>query len=207
MGSGCPPAPTFSWVRKPVFEPGAGARPGRVTHCCFEHAGQNFGSPRPRPPGNHPVRTCGCYWRTSELKQEPEEIPDTEHELVLERVCAIDVAKDSGKVCVRVSSRASKRVSKVWDVPARSGAVAELAEHLLAEGIEKVTVESTSDYWRIWFYVLEAAGLSVQLVNARDVKNVPGRPGRGVDRPIRRSSRRTDPDVARPDRRVGHPDR
>jgi transposase len=110
------------------------------------------------------------------LKQEPEEIPDTEHELVLERVCAIDVAKDSGKVCVRVSSRAGKRVSKVWDVPARSGAVAELAEHLLAEGIEKVTVESTSDYWRIWFYVLEAAGLSVQLVNARDVKNVPGRP-------------------------------
>jgi transposase len=110
------------------------------------------------------------------LKQEPEEIPDTEHELVLERVCAIDVAKDSGKVCVRVSSRAGKRVSKVWDVPARSGAVSELAEHLLAEGIEKVTVESTSDYWRIWFYVLEAAGLSVQLVNARDVKNVPGRP-------------------------------
>ena len=110
------------------------------------------------------------------MKQEPEEIPDTEHELVWERVCAIDVAKDSGKVCVRVSSRASKRVSKVWDVPARTGAVAELAEHLLAEGIEKVTVESTSDYWRIWFYVLEAAGLSVQLVNARDVKNVPGRP-------------------------------
>src|SRR6478735_8965111 len=176
MGSGCPPTPTFSWVRKPVFEPGAGARPGRVTHCCFEHAGQNFGSPRPRPPGNHPVRTCGCYWRTSELKQEPEEIPDTEHELVWERVCAIDVAKDSGKVCVRVSGRASKRVSKVWDVPARTGAVGELAEHLLAEGIEKVTVESTSDYWRIWFYVLEAAGLSVQLVNARDVKNVPGRP-------------------------------
>src|SRR6478752_10496147 len=30
--------------------------------------------------------------------------------------------------------------------------------------------------WRIWFYVLEAAGLDVQLVNAREVKNVPGRP-------------------------------
>jgi transposase len=110
------------------------------------------------------------------LKQEPEEIPDAEHELVLERVCAIDVAKDSGKVCVRVSSRAGRRVSKVWDVAARSGAVGELAEQLVDEGIEKVTVESTSDYWRIWFYLLEAAGLSVQLVNARDVKNVPGRP-------------------------------
>ena len=110
------------------------------------------------------------------MKNEPEEIPDAEHELVLDRVCAIDVAKDSGKVCVRVSSRAGRRVSKVWDVAARSGAVAELAEQLVDEGIEKVTVESTSDYWRIWFYLLEAAGLSVQLVNARDVKNVPGRP-------------------------------
>jgi hypothetical protein len=77
---------------------------------------------------------CGYCWRTSELKQEPEEIPDTEHERVLERVCAIDVAKDSGKVCVRVSSRAGRRVSKVWDVAARSGAVAELAENLVDEG-------------------------------------------------------------------------
>jgi transposase len=38
-----------------------------------------------------------------------------------------------------------------------------------------VTLEATSDYWRIWFYLLESAGLRVQLVNARDVKNVPGR--------------------------------
>ena len=53
--------------------------------------------------------------------------------------------------------------------------VTELAEHLIGERIEKVTVESTSDYWRTWFYLLEAAGLAVQLVNARDVKNVPGR--------------------------------
>ena len=30
--------------------------------------------------------------------------------------------------------------------------------------------------WRIWFYLLESAGLTVQLVNAREVKNVPGRP-------------------------------
>src|SRR6266702_4613762 len=44
------------------------------------------------------------------------------------------------------------------------------------QGIEKVTVESTSDYWRPFLYLLQAGGLSVQLVNARDVKNVPGRP-------------------------------
>jgi transposase len=61
-------------------------------------------------------------------------------------------------------------------VRATTRAVIELGDHLVGLGIEKVTVESTSDYWRIWFYLLEAAGLDVQLVNARDVKNVPGRP-------------------------------
>jgi hypothetical protein len=31
------------------------------------------------------------------MKMRPEEIPDDDHELVIERVCAIDVAKASGK--------------------------------------------------------------------------------------------------------------
>ena len=112
------------------------------------------------------------------MRMQPEEIPDDDHELVIERVCAIDVAKASGKVCVRTPhpNRPDRRTSRVWDVSATSRAVTELAEHLIGEGIERVTVESTSDYWRIWFYVLEAAGLSVQLVNARHVKNLPGRP-------------------------------
>ncbi|CAG7640716.1 IS110 family transposase [Rhodococcus opacus] len=108
----------------------------------------------------------------------PEEIPDTDHELVVERVCAIDVAKASGKVCTRIppQTRAGRRVSRVWDVPATANAVTELAEHLIDQGTERVTIEATSDYWRIWFYLFEAVGLEVQLVNAREVKNVPGRP-------------------------------
>jgi transposase len=106
----------------------------------------------------------------------PVEIPDAEHELVIERVAAIDVAKAAGKVCVRLPGKSGRRFSRVWDAPARTGAITELADQLIESGIEKVTVESTSDYWRIWYYLLEAAGLSVQLVNARDVKNVPGRP-------------------------------
>src|SRR6476620_7166541 len=117
----------------------------------------------------------GCDWRTSELKHEPEEIPDAEHELVIERVAAVDVAKAFGKVCVRVPGKAGRRVSRMWDVAATTAAVTELAEDLVELGVERVTVESTSDYWRIWYYLLEAAGLEVQLVNARDVKNVPGR--------------------------------
>jgi len=61
-------------------------------------------------------------------------------------------------------------------VPAATRAVTELAGHLVCAGIEKVTVESTSDYWRIWYYLLEAAGLDIQLVNARQARNLPGRP-------------------------------
>ena len=58
---------------------------------------------------------------------------------------------------------------------AATGPIMELADHLAGERIGKVTLESTSDYWRIWFYLLEARGLEVQ-GSARDVKNVPGRP-------------------------------
>ena len=57
-----------------------------------------------------------------------------------------------------------------------TGEVLRLGEALLAQDIEMVTLESTSDYWRIFYYLLEACGLRVQLVNAHDVKNVPGRP-------------------------------
>ncbi|HMB08918.1 MAG TPA: IS110 family transposase, partial [Isosphaeraceae bacterium] len=105
-----------------------------------------------------------------------QEIVDKDHERLIERVCAIDVAKASGMVCTRVPRPAGGRSSRVWQVPATTRAVTDLAAQLVEAGVEKVTVESTSDYWRIWFYLLEAAGLDVQLVNAREVKNVPGRP-------------------------------
>lgn len=110
--------------------------------------------------------------------RDPVEIPDEEHERVVERVCAIDVAKASGMVCTRVPAAGGhgRRVSRVWEVDATTNAIIELADHLAGERIEKVTVESTSDYWRPFFYLLEARGLAVQLVNAREVKNVPGRP-------------------------------
>jgi len=110
--------------------------------------------------------------------REPEEIEDEAYEQILERVCAVDVAKASGKVCTRVPhpSLPGRRRTRVWNVEATTNAVLELGAHLAGEGIEKVTLESTSDYWRIWFYLLEAAGLNVQLVNARDIKNAPGRP-------------------------------
>ncbi len=108
----------------------------------------------------------------------PQVIDDEEHERVHERVAAIDVAKDSGVVCTRTPhpSRPGARRSTVWTVKARMGTVRKLGQQLVRDGIEVVTLESTSDYWRIWFFVLEACGLAVQLVNASQARNLPGRP-------------------------------
>jgi transposase len=86
----------------------------------------------------------------------PQVIDDEEHERVHERVAAVDVAKDSGVVCTRLPhpSRPGARRSTVWTVKARMGTIRGLGRQLVRDGIEVVTLESTSDYWRIWFFVL-----------------------------------------------------
>jgi transposase len=108
----------------------------------------------------------------------PQVIDDEEHERVHERVAAIDVAKDTGMVCTRTPhpARPGARRAAVWTVKARMNAIRVLGRRLRKDGIEIVTLESTSDYWRIWFFVLEACGLAVQLVSAAQAKNLPGRP-------------------------------
>ena len=108
----------------------------------------------------------------------PQVIDDEEHERVHERVAAIDVAKDTGMVCTRTPhpARPGARQATVWTVKARMNAIRALGRQLRKDGIEIVTLESTSDYWRIWFFVLEACGLAVQLVHAAQAKNLPGRP-------------------------------
>jgi transposase len=99
-------------------------------------------------------------------------------EQLVERVAAVDVAKASAVVCTRAphASVPGRRVTRVWEVQATSNAIVALAEQLARDGIERVVVESTSDYWRPFVYLLEAHGLTVWLVNASQVKQVPGRP-------------------------------
>ena len=88
-------------------------------------------------------------------------------------------AKASGKVCTRVphpSGTGPAGRPGCGRSAATTNAIIELADQLVAERIERVVVESTSDYWRPFVYLLEAQGLTVWLVNAREVKQVPGRP-------------------------------
>ncbi len=109
---------------------------------------------------------------------DPYEVDTEEYEQIVDRVAAIDVAKATGMVCTRIPhpSRPGRRLTRVWNLAATTNAIIELGEELAGQGIERVVVESTSDYWRPFVYLLQARGLCVWLVNAAQVKNVPGRP-------------------------------
>ncbi len=108
----------------------------------------------------------------------PQVIDDEGYERVWDTVAAVDVAKKEGMVCLRGPHprRPGERQSKVWPVPATVNAVAALGAELAGAGVQMVTLESTGDYWRIWYYLLEAAGVAVQLVSASQVKQLSGRP-------------------------------
>jgi transposase len=106
-------------------------------------------------------------------------VEDEEYQLRHERAAGLDIAKAKADVCVRLppSRVGGRRVSRVEDsVPATAAAITDLAARLLSDGVEVVVMESTSDYWRIWYYLLEAAGLNVRLVNSRDARQLAGRP-------------------------------
>jgi len=99
------------------------------------------------------------------------------------RCAGIDIGKKYAKVCVRTPGvnpggrRKAERVSEVvttWG--SMTNQIFALREHLIAERITCAVMEATSDYWKPYFYLLEdLPGCEVMLVNARHVKNVPGR--------------------------------
>lgn len=98
-------------------------------------------------------------------------------DVVHERAAGLDISKRDAKLCVRVpGARPGTYTSKVTTWAATTGQVLELREYLEQARVDMVVMEATSDYWRPVFYLLEAAGFETWLVNAKDVKHLPGRP-------------------------------
>lgn len=101
-------------------------------------------------------------------------------EQIIERVAALDLGKAELVCCVRLPGKSGspglRRVQEVSTHTTMTRAVTELANRLVDLRIERVVMEATSDYWKPVFYLLEAHGLQPWLVNARDVKHLPGRP-------------------------------
>jgi transposase len=110
-------------------------------------------------------------------------VEDEEYQLRYERVAGIDIAKAKADVCTRLppARDGGRRASRLEEVPATAREILALAGRLLADGVELAVMEATSDYWRIWYYLLEGAGLTVQLVNPAHARQLAGRPK--TDRP------------------------
>ena len=89
---------------------------------------------------------------------------------VVSRGCGIDVHK---KVVVATIDGSGLR-KETREFNTFTSSLTALKEWLLANGVTHVAMESTVVYWKPVYKVLEPAGLTVWIVNARDIKYVPG---------------------------------
>jgi transposase len=105
-----------------------------------------------------------------------EETNDTEE--LIGRVAALDIGKAELVCCIRVpgAGKRGKRLQEVRTYQTMTRSLLVLADRLGELGVTRVVMEATSDYWKPVFYLLEAHGFETWLVNARDVKHLPGRP-------------------------------
>jgi transposase len=91
------------------------------------------------------------------------------------RCCAgLDVHKETVAACVRrvdLSGRVGKQVRTFGTT---TGELLQLLDWLTAEGVEAAAMESTGVFWKPIWNILESV-LQLILVNARQIKNVPGR--------------------------------
>jgi transposase len=111
-------------------------------------------------------------------------------DVVHPRCAGIDCSKKDAKVCIRVQGQGRRRASStVTTWGATTSQILALREHLIAEKLTCVVIESTSDYWKPFYYLLDDA-LNMMLVNASRVRNVPGRKTDVSDAVAGRAARR-----------------
>jgi transposase len=103
---------------------------------------------------------------------------DPQLEEIVARVAALDVGKAEVVCCVRVphEGRPGRRLQEVQTYSTMTRSLLAMSDHLRCLGVSRVVMEATWDYWKPVFYLLEAQGLDPWLVNAKDVKHLPGRP-------------------------------
>ena len=93
------------------------------------------------------------------------------------RCAGLDISKKDAKVCVRINGAGRRKTSQtVTTYGSTTRQIIALRDHLVAQKVTCVVMEATGDYWKPFYYLLEdLAGVEVMLVNARHVKNLPGR--------------------------------
>jgi len=104
----------------------------------------------------------------------------TDEPLYRDRVCGVDIGKAGMVATIRVPSDKdpARRASETRSFGTTKKEVLALADWLRCWQVPAVVMEATGDYWKGPFYRLEAEGFECVLADARQVKNLPGRPKR-----------------------------
>jgi transposase len=95
-------------------------------------------------------------------------------ETIVERPAALDVHKAQGTACVRVPGERGGREHQVAEYPTTVRGLLALRDWLAGHGVQQVVMEATGVYWKAPWAILEDE-FECLLVNARHVKQVPGR--------------------------------
>lgn len=91
------------------------------------------------------------------------------------RCCAgLDVHKETVAACVRRVDTAGRVAKEVRTFGTTTGELLRLSDWLVAQGAQAAAMESTGVFWKPVWNILEGS-VKVILVNARHIKNVPGR--------------------------------
>ena len=91
-------------------------------------------------------------------------------EKIYDSCCGIDVHKKLIVACF-----VHGRKQEIREFGATTRELLELAAWLIDGGCQMVAMESTASYWKPLYNVLEVSEIPVIVVNAKDMKNVPGR--------------------------------
>jgi transposase len=96
-------------------------------------------------------------------------------DVLIERCAGLDVHRDTVVATVRRPGPGGARRSRTRTFSTMTGQLEELADWLVLEKVTLVGMESTGVYWKPVYYVLEERRLSVWVINAEHLRNVPGR--------------------------------
>ena len=96
-------------------------------------------------------------------------------DIVHDRAAGIDISKRDAKVCIRIPGSHAGTFSKtVTTYGATTNEILRLRHDLEVAAVTVVVMEATGDYWKPFFFLLDET-LNVELVNAKQARNIPGR--------------------------------
>ena len=95
--------------------------------------------------------------------------------LVEERCAFLDVHRDMVMACARFPDRDGARIEQIQQFTTTSKGLLALSCWLVERGIGLVGMEATGVYWKPVHWILEGEIERVWVINARHMRNVPGR--------------------------------